>query len=153
MDQLRQLVSPMTQLRELEFCSWDPDAAVRLDPLLARLPMITNLELQSRFDRAARLPASLLPNGFASLRAVSLWIWEVEPTNVVQLAKAFTGLESLKLTCDCAVTQAFLSHLPCLRNLTELDLWAVGLASGSSPALTSLRFLEEASAPQTSGAA
>jgi hypothetical protein len=144
MDHMRQLVSPMTQLRELGFRSSDPDAAIGLDPLLARLPMITSLELRRPSDRALELPVRLLPNGFASLRSVSLWIWKAEPTNVVQLAKAFTGLESLELNCEGAFIQAFLSHLPCLRNLAELVLFSFGQSASLFPALASLRFLEEA---------
>eukprot|EP00884_Botryococcus_braunii_P008042 jgi/Botrbrau1/17239/Bobra.0015s0002.1 len=122
-DQLRQLVSPMMQLRELQFCTWEADAAVELDPLLARLPMMTKLDLSSLSPLpTVRLPASVLFNGFASLRAISLPLWGYGNSRVVQLAKAFTGLESLKLTCSDHVVHTFLSHLPCARNLTELDL-------------------------------
>eukprot|EP00884_Botryococcus_braunii_P018059 jgi/Botrbrau1/4937/Bobra.0122s0019.1 len=144
MDQLRQLVSPMTQLRELGLHSSDRDAAIRLDPLLARLPMITNLELRRPPDRALWLPVSLLPNGFASLRAVSLWIWKANPTNVVQLPKALTRLESLELNCEALVIEAFLSHLPGLRNLAELVLISFKQSARLFPGLASLRFLEEA---------
>eukprot|EP00884_Botryococcus_braunii_P021271 jgi/Botrbrau1/7828/Bobra.9_2s0009.1 len=120
MDELRQLVSPMTKLRELVFCSEDGDAA-RLDPLLARLPMISALHIRGDL-RDLQLPASRLPNGFASLRSVSLQLIGFQPTGVVKLAEAFTGLESLKLGCDGDVAHAFLNHLPCFRNLTELEL-------------------------------
>eukprot|EP00884_Botryococcus_braunii_P008792 jgi/Botrbrau1/17914/Bobra.50_1s0015.1 len=141
-DQLSQLVSPMTGLRDLLICSPDPDIAFGLDPLLARLPMITKLGLSGLPIGASGLPVRLLPNGFASLRAVSLWLLADEPTNVVQLAEAFRGLESLKLVCESAVAQKFLSHLPCLGRLTELVL-SQFLWSASFPGLTSVSFLEE----------
>eukprot|EP00884_Botryococcus_braunii_P012199 jgi/Botrbrau1/20980/Bobra.0789s0002.1 len=127
----------------------DGDAAVGLDPLLAHLPMITKLDLMGPLSIQSRLPTTLLSNGFASLRAVALHFGAVEPTGLVQLAEAFTGLKSLKLLCDGAVAHAFLSHLPCLRNLTELDLEHESLSDfmpvGISPSTgcTFLGFLAE----------
>eukprot|EP00884_Botryococcus_braunii_P011334 jgi/Botrbrau1/20200/Bobra.0409s0002.1 len=155
MDRLRQLVSPMRQLQELYFHSSENDAQVRLDPLLACLPMITKLELMSYTTISTGLPASLLPNGFASLRAVALSLVGLEPTGLVHLAEAFTGLESLKLICNGNVAHEFLSHLPCLRSLTELALTLNTLSTSAFPVpiprwgarsfpwCTSLEFLAE----------
>eukprot|EP00884_Botryococcus_braunii_P008393 jgi/Botrbrau1/17555/Bobra.0166s0003.1 len=123
MDLLRQLVSPMTQLQELEVHGYDCHAS-GMDRLLACLPLMTKLGLKRSLWTVPwdPLPAHLLPNGFAGLRAVSLDIRQDELPGAVQLAKAFTLLESLKLTCNKPIADAFLSHLPCVRNLTELEL-------------------------------
>jgi hypothetical protein len=143
MGELFQLASPMTKLRELQFrsLSRDDDATVGLDPLLAHLPTITKLDLMSPLLIRSRLPGSLLPNGFACLRAVALELRAFDPSGIVQLAKAFTGLESLKLICPRAKAHAFLSHLPCLGKLTELDLERTTWSKGDE--CTSLGFLAE----------
>jgi hypothetical protein len=142
MDQLHQVVSPMTRLQELQCSAFE---AQGLDPLLASLPMMTKLDLRKPFFYAAHRP---LPNGFASLHAVSLdlfpqWREQGMPSDVVQLAEAFTGLESLKLTCIGSVAHAFLSHLPCLRNLTELEYCRNEYYGLAAPAYVSLGLLAE----------
>eukprot|EP00884_Botryococcus_braunii_P009257 jgi/Botrbrau1/18332/Bobra.0179s0059.1 len=131
-NQLCQLVSSMTQLRELDVTS--SDAADGLDPLLACLPLVTNLKLRRSSLEPVLLPTRLVPNGFASLRAISLDLWWNKSADVVQFAEALTALESLKLVCAGAVAQTFLSRLHCIRNLTELDLRHDGPRASSTPA-------------------
>lgn len=123
---LRKVVAPMRQLRELDIKHCDADVA-QLDSLLASLPAITKFWTNGSVWQMHG-STFFLPNGFASLRKFSMHPYFSDPRDVRRLCDALTRLEFLKVTCgdtQCLHLLSNLSHMSSLTGLkVSVDVWS-----------------------------
>jgi hypothetical protein len=162
-------MQPMVELREVTCWLKDPDLGA-LDSLLASRPLITSLslaggpgprDLYAMIGRSEQLCPFLdifRPNGFASLRHLSMLLIASMPDNlddVCELSTILTGLESLEVIFeDGACRDLFLTRLPPMPRLTELQVWTQEVLPTSSarflaglPQLRSLKLVRVLAVP------
>eukprot|EP00884_Botryococcus_braunii_P006771 jgi/Botrbrau1/16095/Bobra.7_2s0061.1 len=120
---LRELVMPMSQLRELSLGVWDARVG-SLDHLLTQLPALTKFMVQTA-SPVREFPPAFAPQGLAQLRELSMTLRPAslaDPADVVRLATTVTALQSLEVFCDSGACYQLLMHLPPMPHLTELHV-------------------------------